>query len=249
MPGGMCDTMRYPVRKPARPRPAPARRVLVAGLAAVGLLAPAGCAASYAHGVGSTSPVVNALAASLDHGDNKPYRATYRLADGSTATVAHGTKPERRGYEFSTGSLHTDKRATSACTVAAGATSCVLTGPPVANAQPDLAAIRTAGGGRFVPAEQLMSLVTNAGLAHHGTIHRSTTTIAGQAVTCADVTGATGPAARFTGCLTDAGVLARFTGTVSGLTVDVTLTGVEDTVPADAGAPPVGAHIVDHRHS
>lgn len=215
--------------------------LLLAGFAATG------CSPSSVSALPSKATVINELAARLDHGDGNQYQAGYRLDGGWTATVSQATGPIRHAWSFSSGrassSYLTTWSATSTCT--GTPVTCTLTAPPVLNDQPDFAAIFRTSGQRFVPPEQLMSLLTNASL-HGATVRGHTTTVAGKSAYCGSATGGGTPG--FTGCLTSGGALASFTGTVDGHRVDVQLTSVTPGQPsADRFVTPPGATIVDRR--
>lgn len=240
---------------PARRRPTgPAGRSLAAlGAAAALLLAglgTAGCSPSSVSALPSKATVINELAARLDHGDANQYQARYRLAGGWTATVSLATGPIRHAWSFasagSSSSFTTTWSATTTCAGGTGAAAtCTLTAPPVLNDQPDINAIFRTSGYRFVPAQQFMSLLTNASL-RQATVRGHSTTVAGRSAYCATVSGGSTPG--FTGCLTSGGALASFTGTVDGHRVDAELTGVTAGQPAAAAfEAPAGATVVDHR--
>jgi hypothetical protein len=241
-----------------RPASQPVRLLAgVLGLALAGAGA-AGCSPSSVSGLPSKATAVNELAARLDHGDGDPYQARYRLAGGGTATVSQATGPIRHAWSFSSATASTrfitTGSATSTCTAAAadptgggpvGApASCTLTAPPKLNDQPDLAAVFRASDRRFVSAQQLMSLLTDASL-HGATVRGHRATVAGRSVYCATSSGGAVPG--FTGCLTRGGALARFAGTVDGGAVDVELTDLTTAVPADVFEAPPGATVLDRR--
>jgi hypothetical protein len=231
-------------------RPPLAVLASAAGVAGVLLLAgfgAAGCSPSSVSALPSKATVINELAARLDHGDSNQYQATYRLGGGWRATVSQATGPIRHAWSFSSGSASssfvTTWSATSTCT--GTPVTCTLTAPPVLNDQPDIDAIFRTSGQRFVSAQQLMSLLTNASL-HGATVRGRSTTVAGSSAYCATASGGGTPG--FTGCLTSGGALASFAGTVDGHRVDAELTSISPGQPAaDAFGMPPGATIVDRR--
>lgn len=216
---------------------APARRTALFTVTALATLLLSGCGNAY-H-LRGRAELVNHLAARLDHHDATSYTATYRLGDDTTATVTVNGVPKRIAYTFTTGRYVRTGTSIVRCTP----TVCTLTDRPVTQAKtvPDVAAIDAASAHRFVPAEQVLSLVMRAAEDHTTRLGHSSGALAGQAVTCVDVAGS------FRACLTDTGALASFAGSVGGHRVDVTLVDYQPTALGHPFGPSRTARVDDRR--
>ncbi|MGA8117935.1 MAG: hypothetical protein WCA46_30235 [Actinocatenispora sp.] len=232
---------------PRRRSPAsrPRRGPVLAGLVGLALLTGVtGCADTTYQLTGRAS-VINQLTADMDHNELvTPYTATYRLGDGSTASVTYAVHPRRVAYVFDSGRWARTNVAVMTCTRSGGTNFCsVRSVPPTpARPQPDLAGIRTASDNRFVPVEQVVSLLTSAAEDRTSSAHRSERRIAGRRATCVRV-GAGHRTEPFAACFTAVGALASFTGRVDGHDFDVTMTGYEPHSVGRPFDPPRRAHV------
>lgn len=225
-----------------RPHGAARRRhgVALLGAAALALAALPGCdnLASAQQAI-SHADLVNDLATRLSEAESREYTAQYRLAGGAEATVARQLDPPRVAYRYPGGALLVTEDATVECETAATPASCVrgAATPPTANPRARL--FRPGGVGGFVPATQVISLLTAAALDPNATISQHDTTIAGAHATCVAAAGVReAAAAEFTACVTTTGVLGSLSGTVRGEPIQVTLVRLTTTVEPAAFEPP-----------
>lgn len=234
---------------------ASARRVRRSGLAAVvavglavGSTAAAGCTAQQAI---DRAALVNDLATRLDHASQRTYTADYQLPHGEMATIAQSQHPLRAAYTFPGGKVTITPEAITDCRGTGGAMTCTLTPPPSPGTGSTTGLISAVGGvdhaGVVVPA-LVVGLLTAASLDSNAVISQHDTTIAGEHATCVNVTGVDNAAApEFTACITVGGILGSFEGTINGVPVEISMTGLRDTVAGNAFDPPAGAKIVDRR--
>ncbi|WP_203655601.1 hypothetical protein [Actinocatenispora rupis] len=218
---------------------APGRRTALFTAAALAAVTLTGCAAGTTYHLRGRAELVNALAARLDHHDATSYTATYRLGDGSTATVTVNGEPKRIAYTFTTGRYVRTGTTIVRCTP----TVCTLDDRPTTQAKtvPDVDAIDAASAHRFIPAEQVLTLLMRAAEDPSTRLARSTGALAGQSVTCVDVPGS------FRSCITGTGALASFTGTVGGHRVDASLVDYQPEALGHPFGPSRTARIDDRR--
>jgi hypothetical protein len=220
--------------------------LLIAGYSA------AGCGAQAI----DRAALVNDLAARLDHASQLTYTANYQLQAGQSATIAQAQRPFRAAYTFPGGKLVITPDKTTDCRTGATGMTCTLRPPPspgTALALGLLSALDSGGRraddrGGVVPPALVVGLLTAAALDSNAVISQHDTTIAGEHATCVEVTGVdNAPASAFTACITAGGILGSFQGIVDGVTVEITMTDLRDTVAENAFDPPAGAKIVDQR--
>ena len=217
------------------------RRLTTSLLTVLAIALLAGCDTAALHHLRGRAHIVNTLAAIMDRYQLYMYRADYRLADGSAATVAHGSQPQRSEYWFTSGRYVVTPTVLATCT---GTTTCTLVTPyAYGRNNLDTAAVRRVSDQRFVPVEEVMSIITDAAQADGTTFTPTGATIAGQYSHCVSVTGST----TFDACITSRGVLSRFTGTVHGHKLDIEMTRFQRVPSGVSFGTPPGATIIDHR--
>jgi hypothetical protein len=227
-------------------RPAtPVRATVLAALAALGVLAAAGCGAiDETRQVLDRADLVDELASRLDRASELTYTAQYQLPGGETATIAQAQRPVRSAYSYPGGKVVISDTATAECSAAL----CTLTAKPLSTSGPPPGVLAAARARGLVHPTFVMGLLTTAALDNDARIEQSDTTIAGQHATCVDVAeveNAVPPA--FATCITTDGMLGSFSGEVDGRLVEVSLTGVSDTAAPTAFDLPAGAQVTDRR--
>jgi hypothetical protein len=224
----------------------------VAAVAAV-VATGAGCTAQQAI---DRAALVNDLAARLDHAGQLTYTADYQLPHGELASIAQAQHPLRVAYTFPGGKLVVTPEAITDCRVAGGAMTCTVNPPPSPGTDSTIGLITAVSGGTdgatgkagvVVPA-LVVGLLSAASLDSNAVIAQHDTTIAGEHATCVEVSGVDNAvASAFSACITVSGILGSFKGTVNGVGVEISMTGLRDTVADNAFDPPAGAKIVDRR--
>lgn len=193
--------------------------LLLSAMLAIALLA--GCDTAALHDLPGRAAVINPLLAAMDRFQFSAYRAEYRLADGTTAVVAHRALPQRSVYIFSSGRYLMQADYVAACTGARHDSRCTLTNPnPDIHAAVDVHAIWAASGNRYVPVQRAITMLTDAA-------HRTDTALTpyrrmidAHRTHCVSVRSAH----PFRFCVTSRGVLASFAGRLDGHRVAVKLT-------------------------
>jgi hypothetical protein len=222
--------------------------VVVAATLGASLLG-CGVFAKVKHAAGNVATVTD-LAGKLRDAQSMTYTAQYRLADGSTATVAQ--QPPNSSFAGRKGRMIVTADAYYLCQAHKGVQTCqksVNTGAGldtnVANMIPGVA------GDGFVSAPVALAAMTAASLIPDVKLDSSERTIAGQHTTCLKVNGLTpspatdGKPKDFTLCVTDKGLLGSFDGSLTdGKPAHVELTSYRDGADAAAFRPPAGAKIV-----
>lgn len=224
------------------------RRTLVAlCLFGIGL---AGCESLGGGRRVSHADLVNDLADRMEHSRALTYTADYQLPGGGVAAVMQDGPPIRWAYVHPGGKLTLTPEMVMECRRSTSALVCTLTNPPSPSSGPDtgwLAAVRATG---LIPTSAVLDLLSATALDSDATVSQHDSTIAGQHATCVEVTHVdNAAAAAYDVCVTTDGVLGSFSGMVNGSSVEVTLTGYRDAVPADAFAVPSDATVVDQRGS
>jgi hypothetical protein len=192
--------------------------------------------------------LVRDLADRLTRSGGVPYTATYRLGQGSSATIVQAADPSRLAYTYPGGKLVLTPQQAADCRGQGGAVSCTLTPPPSPTTDLGAALTSELAAHGFVPPPMAIDLLTAAALDPDAVVTTHDTTIAGENATCVDINGQQSTVAgQFEVCVTTDGLLGSFSGLVSGLQVDLSLDRYEQTVAPDAFDLPAGAHIVDQR--
>jgi hypothetical protein len=218
---------------------------VLAALAALGVLAGAGCGAiDDTRQILDRAGLVDELASRLDRASELTYTAQYQLAGGRTATIAQAQRPTRRAYTYPGGKVVISNTATAECAAAL----CTLTAPPLSTSGPPPGVLDAAGAQGLVHPTFVMGLLTAAALDNDAHIEQSDTTIAGQHATCVDVAQVENAAApAFATCITTDGLLGSFRGDLDGRLVELALAGVSATAAPAEFELPAGAQITDNR--
>jgi hypothetical protein len=214
--------------------------VLLSAVLATGVLSACGAVDNAQHVVDRSS-LVNDLANRLSQAADRTYTAVYQLPDGKTGTLAQAQKPTRASFTYPTGKLIVTPEWTADCQSGASTTCAMSPAPSPASDIPEALLTKISERGLIAPTT-VVGLLAAAALDRDASIQQHDTTIAGEWVTCVDVSGVDNtPASQFSTCITAAGVLASFTGNVNGRPIDIHMTGYETTttpapftVPADA---------------
>jgi hypothetical protein len=192
--------------------------------------------------------LVSDLANRLDRAGTLTYTAVYRLPQGATATISQAHDPARVAYGYPGGKLVLTPDATVDCRTQNAATTCTITAPPVAGAEPGAALIDGIAVRGLIAPTMVIPLLTAAAMDGDALVTTHDTTLAGQNATCVTIKGVQNArASEFEVCVTMDGVLASFLGRVSGAQVDIHLDGYDGTVAPDAFDATAGAKIVDRR--
>src|SRR6266511_511394 len=227
---------------PSVPRARRAAVATVLALVMTGVLAlvMTGCSAQ----VIDRAALVNDLASRLDHASQLTYTADYQLRGGRSATIAQAQRPFRAAYSYPGGKVVITPDGTTDCRTEAGTLTCTLRRLTALDGAGNQGADRSG----IVPPALVVGLLTAAALDSNAVISQHDTTIAGEHATCVDVSGVdNAPASAFTACITAGGILGSFQGVVDGVEVEISMTGLRDTVAENAFDPPAGAKIVDQR--
>jgi hypothetical protein len=200
--------------------------------------------------------LVNDLASRLDHASQLTYTADYQIRGGQTATIAQAQRPFRAAYSFPGGKVVITPEGTLDCRADAGRMTCTRHLPPSPGTAPALGLLTALDSTRNRPADRtgivpptlVVGLLTATALDSNAVVSQHDTTIAGEHATCVEVTGVDNAAASaYTACITAGGILGSFEGVVDGVDVEISMTGLRDTVAEDAFDPPAGATVVERR--
>jgi hypothetical protein len=196
---------------------------------------------------------ISDLAGKLGQSDQLTYTGTYKLDDGSTATVVQ--EPPKAAFVGKQGRFILTEDSLLLCNGTGSKTACQRS--PNQNkvgATADQAAyVSAVAGGGFISAPMAVAVMTAAAVVPGAKIDKSEKRIAGVDSTCLRVTGIPADkdpnavtAKEFTVCVGDNGVLTTFSGVgTDDKKVGVELTKFSGKVDQKAFVPPAGAKIVD----
>jgi hypothetical protein len=234
------------------------RMMAIVAAAAVGLAATLGCGViSAARNVVGNLQTLSDMADKMGRSEQTVFQADYRLADGSTVTVAQ--QPPASADTGATGRFISTPEAMYLCDKDGGGWVCQKSPAAEGTDGSEASVAATVLGQGFVSAPLALGVLTAALLVPTAKVAKSTPRIAGQRSTCAKVSGLesaqqqTDPSASpepkisdFTVCITDAGVLSRFSGRLTdGTRAAIEMTRYSTRVDASLFQPPAGARIND----
>jgi hypothetical protein len=200
---------------------------------------------------------ISDLADKLGKSDQLTYTGTYKMDDGSTATVVQ--EPPKAAFLGKSGRFILTQDALLLCSGtgsgSGGKVACQRSPNQnkVAASADQAAYVSAVAGGGFISAPMAVAVMTAAAVVPGTKIDKSEKKIAGVKSTCLHVTGIPGDkdpnavtAKEFTVCVGDNGVLTTFTGVgTDNKKVGVELTKFTGKVDEKAFVPPAGAKIVD----
>ncbi|HEX8631553.1 MAG TPA: hypothetical protein VF755_25625 [Catenuloplanes sp.] len=191
------------------------------------------------------SHLVNTLATRLDRSAELTYSADYRVAGGSTATLAQAQRPQRAAYSFPGGKVTVTVRDTAVCRTPPRKATCVLA-LSTGDRDPSATALTAAPDApAMVAAATVVDLLIATARDANAHLDQHDTTVAGRHATCVGARATDNPSVtRFVACITTEGVLGSFTGTVNGQPVDIAMTRYRDDVDPAEFDLPHGAKVV-----
>jgi hypothetical protein len=229
-------------------------RVVVVIAAAVVSAGTLGCGVvSKAKQAVENVSAISDLADKLGKSDQLIYTGTYKMDDGSTATVVQ--QPPKAAFAGKSGRFILTEDALLLCNGTGGNVACQRSPNQnkVAASADQAAYVSAVAGGGFISAPMAVAVMTAAAVVPGTKIDKSEKKVAGVSSTCLHVTGIPADkdpnavtAKEFTVCVGDNGVLTTFTGVgTDNKKVGVELTKFSSKVDAKAFVPPAGAKIVD----
>lgn len=229
-------------------------RVVVVIAAAVVSAGTLGCGVvSKAKQAVENVSAISDLADKLGKSDQLTYTGTYKLDDGSTATVVQ--QPPKAAFVGKSGRFILTEDALLLCSGTGSNVACQRSPNQnkVAASADQAAYVSAVAGGGFISAPMAVAVMTAAAVVPGTKIDKSEKKVAGVNSTCLHVTGIPADkdpnavtAKEFTVCVGDNGVLTTFTGVgTDNKKVGVELAKFSSKVDAKAFVPPAGAKIVD----
>ena len=196
---------------------------------------------------------ISDLADKLGKSDQLTYTGTYKMDDGSTATVVQ--EPPKAAFLGKSGRFILTQDALLLCSGTGGNVACQRSPNQnkVAASADQAAYVSAVAGGGFISAPMAVAVMTAAAVVPGTKIDKSEKKVAGVNSTCLHVTGIPADkdpnavtAKEFTVCVGDNGVLTTFTGVgTDNKKIGVELTRFAGKVDEKAFVPPAGAKIVD----
>jgi hypothetical protein len=198
---------------------------------------------------------ISDLADKLGKSDQLTYTGSYKMDDGSTATVVQ--QPPKAAFVGKSGRFILTEDALLLCSGTGTGSKVSCQRSPnqnkVAGSADQAAYVSAVAGGGFISAPMAVAVMTAAAVVPGTKIDKSEKKVAGVNSTCLHVTGIPADkdpnavtAKEFTVCVGDNGVLTTFTGIgTDNKKVGVELTKFSSKVDAKAFIPPAGAKIVD----
>jgi len=227
--------------------------VITAAVVAAGTL---GCGVvSKAKQAVENVSAISDLADKLGKSDKLTYTGTYKMDDGSTATVVQ--EPPKAAFLGKSGRFILTEQALLFCSGTGTGAKVTCQRTPNQNkvtASADQAAyVSAVAGGGFISAPMAVAVMTAAAVVPGTKIDKSEKKVGGVDSTCLHVTGIPADkdpnavtAKEFTVCVGDNGVLTTFTGVgTDNKKIGVELTKFASKVDEKAFVPPAGAKIVD----
>jgi hypothetical protein len=196
---------------------------------------------------------ISDLADKLGKSDQLTYTGTYKMDDGSTATVVQ--EPPKAAFIGKSGRFILTEDALLLCNGTGSKVACQRSPNQnkVAASADQAAYVSAVAGGGFISAPMAVAVMTAAAVVPGTKIDKSEKKIAGVNSTCLHVTGIPADkdpnavtAKEFTVCVGDNGVLTTFTGVgTDNKKIGVELTKFAGKVDEKSFVPPAGAKIVD----
>lgn len=196
---------------------------------------------------------ISDLADKLGKSDQLTYTGTYKMDDGSTATVVQ--EPPKAAFVGKSGRFILTEDALLLCSGTGSKVACQRSPNQnkVAASADQAAYVSAVAGGGFISAPMAVAVMTAAAVVPGTKIDKSEKKVAGVNSTCLHVTGIPADkdpnavtAKEFTVCVGDNGVLTTFTGVgTDNKKIGVELTRFSSKVDEKAFVPPAGAKIVD----
>lgn len=196
---------------------------------------------------------ISDLADKLGKSDQLTYTGTYKMDDGSTATVVQ--EPPKAAFLGKSGRFILTQDALLLCSGTGRNVTCQRSPNQnkVAASADQAAYVSAVAGGGFISAPMAVAVMTAAAVVPGTKIDKSEKKVAGVKSTCLHVTGIPADkdptavtAKEFTVCVGDNGVLTTFTGVgTDNKKIGVELTTFSGKVDEKAFVPPAGAKIVD----
>jgi hypothetical protein len=196
---------------------------------------------------------ISDLADKLGKSDQLTYTGTYKMDDGSTATVVQ--EPPKAAFLGKSGRFILTQDALLLCSGTGGNVACQRSPNQnkVAASADQAAYVSAVAGGGFISAPMAVAVMTAAAVVPGTKIDKSEKKVAGVNSTCLHVTGIPADkdpnavtAKEFTVCVGDNGVLTAFTGVgTDNKKIGVELTKFATKVDEKAFVAPAGAKIVD----
>jgi hypothetical protein len=196
---------------------------------------------------------ISDLADKLGKSDQLTYTGTYKMDDGSTATVVQ--EPPKAAFIGKSGRFILTQDALLLCNGTGSKVACQRSPNQnkVAASADQAAYVSAVAGGGFISAPMAVAVMTAAAVVPGTKIDKSEKKVAGVNSTCLHVTGIPADkdpnavtAKEFTVCVGDNGVLTTFTGVgTDNKKIGVELTKFAGKVDEKSFVPPAGAKIVD----